>query len=142
MTGLRKCGFSLAELLISFLILTLMMVTLLTIIPIVLGGINKASQRAQASYLARQTLEQMRVRGAQGLTITGQTPVMMTPQTLEGAVFQVQYQVNDVPLLPRDPYVLDPTRNYLAYQVDVYIYWGDAGAKKMYRVSTQIGRNP
>ena len=60
----HRSGFSLAELLISFLILTVIIVTMLTMIPIVLTGINQASQRAQASDMARETLELLRVQGA------------------------------------------------------------------------------
>ena len=140
MKKIETRGFSLAELLISFLILTLMMVSLLTILPIVVGGINQASERAQASAVARETLEQLRVRGAQGLCLTGNGSALMPPRTLQGQVFQTEYRVTDCGF-PRDPYIPDATRNYLAYQVDVFVYWGGDSSKK-YRVSTQIGRNP
>lgn len=136
----RRGGFSLGEILVSFLILTLVMVAMVVMIPMVLGGINQASQRAQASQLARKTLEQLRVFGAQNMRITSGNPIYEPSMVVAGVTFTSEYRVTDSGL-PRDPYITDTNRNYLAYQVDVTVNWLSVKGPKSLQISSEVSRS-
>lgn len=56
-------GFSLAEMVISVLILSIVTVTLLGVIPATIFGLRAAGHRDQAAALARETLEGLRMQG-------------------------------------------------------------------------------
>ena len=145
----RRGGFSLGEILVSFLILTLVMVAIIVMIPMVLGGINQASQRAQASQLARKTLEQLRVFGAQNMRLTGTVPITEPSMVVAGVTFDSEYRVTESTYgtpptpLPRDPYINDPTnsRNYLAYQVEVTIRWMSVKGPKSLKICSDVTRS-
>jgi hypothetical protein len=56
-----------AELVISVLILSMVAVGLLGVIPATIFGLRAAGHRAQAAVLARETLENLRAKGFEGL---------------------------------------------------------------------------
>ncbi|MEW6277034.1 MAG: type II secretion system protein [Candidatus Eremiobacterota bacterium] len=65
----RGCSaFSLAELIVAMLILSVMSVVLVGVIPASITGIRSAGERATAAMLARSELEKARQRGLSQLT--------------------------------------------------------------------------
>src|SRR5688572_25506083 len=66
-----SAGFSLSEVLISIMVLSTLSVLLVGVIPASVIGLKAASQRAQASMLARQLLEDARRDGFDRLPAVG-----------------------------------------------------------------------
>ena len=59
----RNSGFSLAELMLAFLVLSVLSVVLIGVIPSTIVGLKGASQRANAALLAQTQLEELRRTG-------------------------------------------------------------------------------
>lgn len=84
----RRRGFSLTELLIAILILSTLSVLLVGVIPASVIGLKAAGQRANASILARQLLEEMQRDGFDALGAAGSSRVLPV-QTVNGTEYRL-----------------------------------------------------
>lgn len=84
-------GFSLAELIVSILILASLSVILVGVIPSAIFGTKSAENRAQAACIAHEAMERLRTRAFDTLASSDQEP-----RTSNGTVFNVRLEVGPV----------------------------------------------
>ncbi len=94
LTRKRSLGFSLAEVLISIMVLSTLSVLLVGVIPASVIGLKAASQRAQAGLLARQVLEDARRDGFDRLGPVGTTRTFPTVDQ-NGTQYELHYSVEE-----------------------------------------------
>lgn len=92
LTRARSFGFSLAEVLISIMVLSTLSVLLVGVIPASVIGLKAASQRAQAGLLARQVIEDARRDGFDRLGAVG-TGRTLAPVDQNGTQFELSTTV-------------------------------------------------
>ena len=127
----RRNGFSLAELLVSLLILSTLTVVMAGVMPTTVFGMHQASERANAATLADQALAQMRQTGLSA--IRNVTYPAQTVNRIDYLV-QVEYDVAKT----SDGSLLDPK---LALDVSVTVRWvGSRGGSKTYATRSMVGR--
>ena len=127
---MKQRGFSLAELLISLLILSTLTVVMVGVIPTTIFGLHQAGERASAAMLARQTLEQLRQQGP-----TKVYNVVYPPQMLNNLKYLVN--VTYAPAVGCDGYSLDPT---VATDVTITVRWSSRGGNKVLSMRDLVSR--
>lgn len=132
-------AFSLAELCVSLLILSVLAVLMVGVIPASIFGVRNAEERAAASVLSRDLIEELRATGFSHLNLQAQT--YAPSQTREGIEYFLIYAVSD-PGLPRDPADKedDGTPRLTAKQIDVEVRWKSRQGAKRLQASEVITR--
>ena len=125
---MRTRGFSLSELLISLMILSVLSVLLVGVIPATVNGMRGAMQRTYASSMARQVLEETLRDGFDHLQNRTITKIF-----INGTEFEGEVQVIDA--TAPDGSAMDKT---LARQVHVTIRWNFNGVAKSYSTARLV----
>ena len=127
----RRGGFSLSEILISVMILSVLAVMLVGVIPSTVLGLRAAGQRMCASELARGHLERLRQQGIDQLH-----DEVLAPQMINGSEYSGEIQVGPATASNGQP--LDPDRTRL---VTVIVRWKGRGGNPLeYRARTTLVR--
>lgn len=133
-------GFTLSEVVISFLLIAAFSVVLLGALPASILGVRRENQRADAVWLARELLEQARTAGVQKLKLG---PATLPPREIAGITYKLSYEVtlpSDFPFqdayLPAEPV----EASYSAYVVDVQVSWKFHNIDRQHRVRTVVNR--
>ena len=127
----RRQGFSLSEILISVMILSVLAVLLVGVIPSTVLGLRAAGQRVCASELARGHLERLRQKGLDQLRNE-----VLPPQMINGSEYSGEIQV--VPATASNGQPLDPDRAQL---VTVIVRWKGRGGNALeYRARSILVR--
>lgn len=113
MTGKR--GFSLAELMLAFVVLSVLSVVLIGVVPSTIIGLKGTSQRASAALLAQTELEELRRSGFGSLTATVEPYPRATIERTE-YIYRVEVQ----PARLSDGSPMDPDT---AKTVTVLVQW-------------------
>ena len=125
----RRRGFSLSECLLSLLILSLLSVVLVGVVPATLFGLKSASNRAQATCMARELLDGLYSCGGD----EGSTTLPI--RTVHGTDYTIFINVGPVTGLPGPP--LEPS---VIQRVTIAVTWEERGVKKAHTLSTWCWR--
>ena len=125
---MRTRGFSLSELLISLMILSVLSVLLVGVIPATVNGMRGAVQRSYASSMARQAVEEALRDGFERLQNRTLKKIF-----INGTEFEGDLQVVDA--TAPDGSTMDKTR---ARQVTVTVRWNFHGAPKSYSTARLV----
>ncbi len=120
MLDVGRRGFSLAELVISVLILSMVSVVLLGVIPATIFGLRAAGHRDQAAALARETLEDLRAQGFEKLSDR-----TLPPREVNRTIYEQQVLIT--PATASDGTVMD-----LARMVEVQVRWRERGEVRLH----------
>ncbi len=132
---IRARGFSLAELLISILILAILSVLMVGVLPSAIFGLRAAQQQLAAASLARGAMEELRQRGFGSLKTED-----LGIRTLDQLDYHLTCQVVNQPLTvapppgaPAAPWVKDVT---------VEVSWKGRQGQRTYAVRRTFARIP
>ena len=123
-------AFTLAELLVSLLILSSLAVVMVGVIPTTVIGVHAASERATAATLAREVLENLRRQGPQ--QIYDMEP---PPATVNRCLYRLKVETAPVPGPDGVDLPLDRVR-----QVTVTVAWESRTGQRSLATSTYLGR--
>jgi prepilin-type N-terminal cleavage/methylation domain-containing protein len=127
----NQAGFSLTEVLISLLVLSILSVLVVGVIPATVLGLRSAGQRMTAAQISRNELERMRQLGLDQLQDTTLTPI-----TLNGTDYTGEIEIGPATDSANQP--LDPARARL---VTVTVRWrGRGGTSYQYEARNVLVR--
>ena len=130
----RPQAFSLSEVLIALLILSLLSVLMLGVIPATIIGLASANQKATASFLAAQTLAE--VRQQDPFRLYTLAPSFAPSANIDGSIYEVLYGVYDNTGLPKESASAAPT----SLSVEVVIRWHSKQGIRFHRVRSIVSR--
>ena len=125
----RSRGLSLAELMISIVILAFLSVLMVGIIPATILGLRSASERATAALLVQAALEDVRKQPFDTLSSHSST------RTLNGRTYQVQAVVGAA--TGSNGNALEASQ---AKKVSIEVRWQAKGGQKVERFETLVAR--
>ena len=128
-----RSGHTLAELMFSFMLLSLVAVLMVGVMPSSIIGLRHADQRATANMLARDTIERLRKRNFDDL-VSGTVGDVNAP---DGIVYSVAYMVDTVN--PLDPTMSPPQPT--AKKLEVTVTWYYRSHSEEQRTCTTLMRS-
>ena len=137
---MRTRGFSLAEVMVGLLLLSVFAVVLMGVVPAAVFGIRSENHRLVAVSIAHRLLEDVSANGFERIR-KGTYP--LPPETHQQLTYQAIYGIYDSGL-KGDPQIYDLTKDWnaatTAYRVDVEILWTERNRPSRHFVSTLVGR--
>lgn len=128
----RSSGFSLSELMVAFLILSVVAVLLLGVVPGTIIGLHKASQRTNAAIIAANEMEQLRRLGF-GEIVTSAPP--FPEKVVEQTVYTVRVEVE--PAAMSDGTLME---DEVAKRIRVIVNWDDQRETKEHSTCAVVFR--
>lgn len=126
-------GFSLAELLISILILAILSVLMVGVLPSAIFGLRAAQQQLAAASLARGAMEELRQQGFGALKTAD-----LGLRTVDRLDYHLTCEVTDLPLAVAPPPGAPPAP--WVRDVTVTVTWDSRQGQRTYRVRRTFAR--